>query len=52
MKHRREYRVRYADGQVTTLLTRREAEGLFGVFKTGNRRAVQIIKEKIVKERT
>ena len=51
MKHRREYRVRYADGQQTNLLTRREAEGLFNTFMTGKRRAVQIIKEKVVKER-
>ena len=51
MKHRREYRVRYADGQVTSLLVRREAEGLFNMFKTGKRRAVQIIKEKDIKRR-
>jgi len=51
MKHRREYRVRYATGETTTLLTRREAEGLFGSFKEGKRRAVQIVKEKTVKER-
>ncbi len=51
MKHRREYRVRYADGQQTNLLTRREAEGLFSSFITGKRRSVQIVKEKEVKRR-
>lgn len=51
MKHRREYRVQYADGQETNLLTRREAEGLFNTFATGKRRAVMIFKLKLIKER-
>ena len=51
MARKKEYRVRYSTGEHTALLTRREAEGLFGSFKTGKHRAVQIIKEKDIKRR-